>query len=271
MLEAALLSSGSKPIWAGKSTLEQRVRARRIRDAASGSISNSRWTARSARNLIGWRTVVSGGHTTSDIGVSSKPVTDIADGISRPARCSANIAPAAMSSLAQASAVTDPCSRSSRSAASTPEWNVKSPVAVQGWHRSRPREARRRSRRSEARRTGVGRPFDEAQTAMAKRDEMLADRSPGSAVVDADCRNDRTRPLPGRNGDHPDSGALRAGDQLEVVRQRRGNDDPGRALCSRIEASRREGFSPAGSMARVTRSKPNDEQARSAPSSRPAL
>ena len=44
----------------------------------------------------------------SDIGVSSNPVTDIADGISRPARCSASIAPAAMSSLAQASAVTDP-------------------------------------------------------------------------------------------------------------------------------------------------------------------
>ena len=57
-------------------------------------------------SLIGCRIVVSGGHTISDIGVSSKPVTDIADGISSPARCSASIAPAAMSSLAQASAVT---------------------------------------------------------------------------------------------------------------------------------------------------------------------
>ena len=57
-----------------------------------------------------------------------EPVTEIAEGISSPARCNASIAPAAMSSLAQASAVIWLLSRSNFSAASTPDLNVKSPV-----------------------------------------------------------------------------------------------------------------------------------------------
>ena len=100
--------------------------------APSDPFSTSKWTACSVRSLIGCRTVVSGGQTIPDSGVSSNPVTEISVGMSSPARWSASMAPAAMSSLAHAIAVTGTSSRNSCSTVSTPDLNVKSPVAVHG-------------------------------------------------------------------------------------------------------------------------------------------
>ena len=97
-----------------------------------------------------------------------------------------------------------PGSRSSRSAASTPDLNVKSPVAVQGCRRCPLRAARRGSRRSAAPPTWCsGGPLMKPKRRWPSDVRCWPMRTPAAALVDPDRGHDRARLLARRNGDDP--------------------------------------------------------------------
>ena len=156
---ASILVTPKTPDCQASRRRRRRIREQSVRMEARRNgccrltwLSTRRWTARSARSLIGCRIVVSGGHTISDIGVSSNPVTEIALGMSRPARCNASIDPGGHVVVrASDRGHLGAASRSNSSAASTPDLNVKSPID-RPWllRRCRLREALQESRHSEA-------------------------------------------------------------------------------------------------------------------------
>ncbi len=85
-------------------------------------------------------------------------------------------------------------SRSSCSAASTPDLNVKSPLAVQGWPRrsSASRSASNKAVVAQRRRPVLRRALDEADAAMSKRRQVPSDGMAARTFVDAHGQ-DRSR------------------------------------------------------------------------------
>ena len=75
----------------------------------------------SAISLMGWRTVVRGGHRRDAKGVSSKPTTDRSPGMAKPRRCASKSTPAAMSSLLATMALGASGKSSNSAAAALPE------------------------------------------------------------------------------------------------------------------------------------------------------